>query len=518
MNIFPNGPGHPPRIMLLGGTSEIGLAILAALAAPAGAEVILAGRNEQRLAAAGKELPYQVRTVPYDAVETGRHQAFVDAIFAEGPLDMVISAAGVLVPQEDVERDVQRAAGMIETNFTGHVTSLLAVAARMRAQGHGTIVVLSSVAAVRPRKANFVYGAAKAGLDAFARGLTDSLHGTGVRVLLVRPGFVTGRMTAGMPPAPMATTPEQVGVATAAALRGRKSAVWIPAPLGGLAVALRLIPRPAWRRVKVLAPGGRPPEAPRSWGETFPPRPPRPPLRGGPISAVAGVHSEAVRVLVAEDDESLGAVLARGLREQGYVVDLVPDGETAAAYLRFYQYEVAVLDWRMPRLSGLDLVQQLRRRGTVNGSTPVLMLTARDTPADRIAGLDAGADDYLVKPFDFGELLARLRALQRRPPVSQSPRMTIGEVEFDPAAREVLVRGERPTLTGTELGILEILMRRSPGVADRRSIAQHVWDNEADAFGSNTIDVHLARLRSKLAGAGVRIETVRGVGYRITPQ
>ena len=223
-----------------------------------------------------------------------------------------------------------------------------------------------------------------------------------------------------------------------------------------------------------------------------------------------------MRVLVAEDDEGLGEVLARGLREQGYVVDLVPDGETAATYLRFYQYEVAVLDWRMPKLSGLDLVQRLRRGGTVR-ATPVLMLTARDTPADRIAGLDAGADDYLVKPFDFGELLARLRALQRRPPVSQSPRIKIGEVEFDPAAREVLIRGERPALTGTELGILEILMRRSPGVADRRSIAQHVWDNEADAFGSNTIDVHLARLRSKLAGAGVRIETVRGVGYRITP-
>ncbi len=220
-------------------------------------------------------------------------------------------------------------------------------------------------------------------------------------------------------------------------------------------------------------------------------------------------------MLLAEDDESLGAVLARGLREQGYVVDLVPDGETAATYLRFYQYEVAVLDWRMPRLSGLDLVQQLRRSGA---STPVLMLTARDTPADRIAGLDAGADDYLVKPFDFGELLARLRALQRRPPAVHSPRLVIGELEFDPAAREVLVRGQRPTLTGTELGILELLMRRSPGVVDRRSIAQHVWDNEADAFGSNTIDVHLARLRSKLAGAGVRIETVRGVGYRITPQ
>jgi DNA-binding response OmpR family regulator len=226
------------------------------------------------------------------------------------------------------------------------------------------------------------------------------------------------------------------------------------------------------------------------------------------------VHSGSVRVLVAEDDENLGEVLARGLREHGYVVDLVPDGETAASYLRFYAYEVVVLDWRMPRLSGLDLVQKLRRAGV---GVPVLMLTARDTPADRITGLDAGADDYLVKPFDFGELLARLRALQRRPAVSQPPRMVIGEVEFDPGTRQVLVRGQAPALTAIEFGILEILMRRSPHVVDRRSIAQHVWDNEADAFGSNTIDVHLTRLRAKLAGGGIRIETVRGVGYRITP-
>src|SRR5271169_1014434 len=281
MTIFPNGSGRPPRIMLLGGTSEIGLAILAALDAPADTEVILAGRDEQRLAAAGKELPYQVRTVLYDAITTEHHQAFADAIFAEGPLDMVISAAGILVPQEDVERDVQRAAEMIETNFTGHVTSLLAIATRMRARGQGTIVVLSSVAAVRPRKANFVYGAAKAGLDAFARGLTDSLHGTGVRVLLVRPGFVTGRMTAGMTPAPLATTPEQVGAATVAALRGRKSAVWIPAPLGGLAVALRLIPRSAWRRVSVLSRGDAPPQPPPApGGKPFPPDPLGPPAGG----------------------------------------------------------------------------------------------------------------------------------------------------------------------------------------------------------------------------------------------
>ena len=225
-----------------------------------------------------------------------------------------------------------------------------------------------------------------------------------------------------------------------------------------------------------------------------------------------GVDSDAVRVLVAEDDEGLGEVLARGLREQGYVVDLVPDGEAAAAYLRFYQYEVAVLDWRMPRLSGFDLVQRLRRAGT---ATPVLMLTARDTPADRIAGLDAGADDYLVKPFDFGELLARLRALQRRSPALQSPRLAIGSLEFDPASREVRIGSARPRLTSTELSILEILMRRSPAVVPRQSIALHVWAEEADALGSNTIDVHMARLRAKLALAPVQVETIRGIGYRL---
>jgi decaprenylphospho-beta-D-erythro-pentofuranosid-2-ulose 2-reductase len=244
-----NGPGLVPRVLLLGGTSEIGLAVLAALDLPASAEVILAGRDEHRLTAAAKELSSSVRTVSYDAADTGRHQAFTDEIFSTGPLDMVISAVGLLVPQTELERDVQRAAAMIDANFTGHVTTLLAIAARMRAQRHGTIVVLSSVAAVRPRKANFVYGATKAGLDAFARGLTDSLHGSGVRVVLVRPGFVIGRMTAGMPPAPLATTPAKVGAATAAALRGRKTSVWIPAPLAGLSVGLRLVPRPAWRRV-----------------------------------------------------------------------------------------------------------------------------------------------------------------------------------------------------------------------------------------------------------------------------
>jgi DNA-binding response OmpR family regulator len=145
------------------------------------------------------------------------------------------------------------------------------------------------------------------------------------------------------------------------------------------------------------------------------------------------------------------------------------------------------------------------------------MLTARDAPADRVTGLDEGADDYLIKPFDFAELLARLRALQRRPPALQAPALCIGNLEFDPATREVRIGPGRPRLTGTELSILEILMRRSPAVVQRRSIALHVWAEEADALGSNTIDVHMARLRAKLALAVVRIETIRGIGYRLVP-
>ena len=262
----------------------------------------------------------------------------------------------------------------------------------MRAQGPGTIVVLSSVAAIRPRKANMVYGAAKAGLDAFARGLADSLHGTGIRVLLVRPGFVTGRMTAGMDPAPLATTPAAVGAAVAGRARPRpgRDTVWVPAALAALAGALRLVPRPLWRRL------------PRRG-------------RGHEEDSTSPHRCWSCGVLVAEDDRGLGEAIGRGLREKGYLVDVVPDGDTALRFLRTYEYSVAVLDWRMPGISGLEVVQRMRR---ARHATPVLMLTARDAPADRVTGLDAGADDYLVKPFDFAELLARLRALQRRPRTS----------------------------------------------------------------------------------------------------
>src|SRR5258707_77339 len=138
----------------------------------------------------------------------------------------------------------------VGTNFTGPVTTLLGAAGGLRARGRGTIVVLSSVAAIRPRRANFVYGAAKSGLDAFARGLSDSLHDSGVRVLLVRPGFVIGRMTQGMAPAPLATTPAAVGTAVAAALGGKAAVVWVPPQLSVLAPLLRLMPPPVWRRLR----------------------------------------------------------------------------------------------------------------------------------------------------------------------------------------------------------------------------------------------------------------------------
>jgi DNA-binding response OmpR family regulator len=221
-----------------------------------------------------------------------------------------------------------------------------------------------------------------------------------------------------------------------------------------------------------------------------------------------------MRVLVAEDDAALRSVLERGLQRAGYVVDSVADGSDALAYLRTYDYEVAVLDWRMPIMSGIEVVQSLRRSGA---GVPVLLLTARDIPSDRVLGLDEGADDYMVKPFDFPELLARLRALQRRPTETRPPRVSVGDLTYEPATRAVTAGGAEVNLTHIELGILEVLLLRSPAVVTRRSIAVQVWQDEADAVGSNTIDVHVARLRTKLSTANIRIETHRSVGYCLLP-
>ena len=233
------------------------------------------------------------------------------------------------------------------------------------------------------------------------------------------------------------------------------------------------------------------------------------------MSASSSTGRQAsVRVLVAEDDEGLRSVLERGLRESGYAVDAVGDGELALRHLATYEYEVAILDWRMPKVSGLEVTQRLRRRGS---ALPILMLTARDTARDRVTGLDEGADDYLVKPFDFSELLARVRALQRRGDALQSRLIKVSGLSLDTVTREVSIGSVKPRLTATELALLEILLQRSPAIVSRRSIALAVWNEEADALGSNTLDVHLARLRAKIATSGVKIEAVRALGYRMVP-
>jgi two-component system response regulator VanR len=180
--------------------------------------------------------------------------------------------------------------------------------------------------------------------------------------------------------------------------------------------------------------------------------------------------------------------------------------------LKFYDYDVAILDWRMPGVPGIEVASWARRN---DRPTAILMLTARDAPPDRIQGLDAGADDYLVKPFDFGELVARVRALQRRPRGVGAPVLNRGSLSLDPARRQVTLNGKLLNLTTAELYILELLMRRFPSVVDRKAIAEHAWRDETEPLGSNVIDVKMSRLRAKLVNSGVRILTVRGSGFRL---
>ena len=219
-----------------------------------------------------------------------------------------------------------------------------------------------------------------------------------------------------------------------------------------------------------------------------------------------------MRVLVAEDDPGLREVMVLGLQDSGYQVDAVERGDDAIDQLKWYDYDVAIIDWRMPGAEGIDVVAWARHK---HRPTALLMLTARDAPADRIRGLDTGADDYLVKPFDFGELLARVRALQRRPRGVDEPVLARGRIRLDPVSRVVTADDQSLNLTSTEYLILELLMRRSPAVVDRKSIAEHAWADETDPLGSNAIDVQMSRLRAKLPNAGVRIVTVRGAGYRL---
>jgi DNA-binding response OmpR family regulator len=221
----------------------------------------------------------------------------------------------------------------------------------------------------------------------------------------------------------------------------------------------------------------------------------------------------AVRILVVEDDVSLGGVVQRGLGETGHAVDLERTLAGARRAVAVNAYAVVVLDLGLPDGDGLSLCRELHREA----SPPrVLVLTARDATGDKVLGLDAGADDYLTKPFDFAELAARVRALLRRPQSSRSPLLQVGDIELDPAAHTVKRRGVTVPLTAREFSLLHYLMDREGEVVTRSDLLEAVWDSNYDGL-SNVVDVHVANVRRKLElpGHPAGIETVRGVGYRI---
>lgn len=246
--------GSVQSVLVLGGTSEIGLATARALVARRTRTVLLAARDPERAEDAARGLreagATTVESVRFDADELESHERFVGEVFARhGDLDLVLLAFGVLGDAERAATDSAEAAAVVRTNMLGAVSVAVPLAGRLRAQGHGTLVVLSSVAGERVRRSNFVYGASKAGLDGFAQGLADSLHGTGVDVLVVRPGFVHTKMTAGRDPAPLATTPEAVADAIVDGLARGAHTVWVPRLLRLVMLGLRLLPRAVFRRL-----------------------------------------------------------------------------------------------------------------------------------------------------------------------------------------------------------------------------------------------------------------------------
>jgi len=218
-----------------------------------------------------------------------------------------------------------------------------------------------------------------------------------------------------------------------------------------------------------------------------------------------------VRILLIEDDVRISNFIAKGLRENSYAVDSASDGEEALYQASINDYDVMILDVMIPKKDGFTVCDEIRKSGL---KTPILMLTARDSIDDRITGLDSGADDYLVKPFDFKELLARLRALLRRNGDFRPPRIVVADLEIDTTARRVWRGGDEITLTGKEYALLEYLAREQNKVVGRAEIAEHVWDENFDAF-SNLIEVYIKRLRTKIDdGHEARlIHTRRGAGY-----
>jgi two-component system, OmpR family, copper resistance phosphate regulon response regulator CusR len=221
-----------------------------------------------------------------------------------------------------------------------------------------------------------------------------------------------------------------------------------------------------------------------------------------------------VRILLVEDEQSAARMLAKGLREQTYAVDVAADGEAALWQAGINDYDLIILDVMMPLKDGFEVCRELRDAGS---AVPVLMLTARDAVQDRIAGLDTGADDYLVKPFDFHELLARVRALLRRGPALRPEKLEVANLMIDTRARVVRRGGRQIDLTAKEYALLEYLARRADEVVTRAEIAEHVWDETFDPF-SNLIEVYIQRLRRKVdEGHALRlIRTLRGEGYRLT--
>ncbi|MFZ0229607.1 MAG: SDR family NAD(P)-dependent oxidoreductase [Mycobacterium sp.] len=239
-------------VLILGGRSEIGIELAVRLAP--GASVVLAARDADRLgeqtAAIRAAGAAAVSTVEFDADDLDSHGPLVASIIADyGSIDTAVLAFGILGDQGRAEADAAHAVAVVHTDYVAQVSLLTHLAATMRQAGRGALVVFSSVAGVRVRRANYVYGSAKAGLDGFASGLADALYGTGVRLLIVRPGFVIGRMTQGMAPAPLASTPSQVAAATARALAKGRRTVWIPWALRPLFFCMRLLPQFVWRRM-----------------------------------------------------------------------------------------------------------------------------------------------------------------------------------------------------------------------------------------------------------------------------
>ncbi|MCN9244238.1 decaprenylphospho-beta-D-erythro-pentofuranosid-2-ulose 2-reductase [Streptomyces sp. RY43-2] len=244
--------GTPRSLLLLGGTSEIALATARRLVARGARTVWLAGRPSPALEAAAahlRRLGADTRTVPFDALDSEAHEGALGKVFAEGAVDLVLLAFGVLGDQATDERDPVAAARVAQTNYTGAVSAGLVCAGALQAQGRGSLVVLSSAAGERARRGDFIYGSSKAGLDVFAQGLGDALHGTGVHVMVVRPGFVRTRGTSGRAEGPLPTTPEQVATAIELGLRRRSEVVWVPGSLRLVMSALRHLPRQVFRRL-----------------------------------------------------------------------------------------------------------------------------------------------------------------------------------------------------------------------------------------------------------------------------